>query len=63
MTTTTEVPQRIGLVDLELPPHDALEVAGRLRRIAELPQPTPADQRTAARLDYIAEALEHAAAG
>jgi hypothetical protein len=39
---------------------DALEVADRLRRIAEA-STTPADRRTAARLAEIAEALEVAA--
>jgi len=62
--TAGEVTVRGGLhLDLAMQPSDALEVAERLRRIAELPQRTPADHRTAARLDYIAEALELAAAG
>lgn len=43
------------------PTSDALEVADRLRRIAELPQHSARDRRTAERLDLIAEALEHAA--
>jgi len=59
--TTAAAPKRIAPMDLEMPPREALEVADRLRRIAELPQHTPADQRTARRLDYIAEALERAA--
>lgn len=39
----------------------ALEVAGRLRSITELPQHSAYDRRTAERLAFIAEALEHAA--
>ena len=44
-----------------LPPFDALEVAHRLRLIADTATATPADRRTAARLAELADALEVAA--
>jgi hypothetical protein len=50
-------------LDLDgLAPYDALVLAERLRCIAMLSTPTPADRRTARHLETIADALEASAA-